>query len=1029
MLSSYAVSVLVLHLFNKYTAGLDHPFSVLRSFLHTYMEYPWETHVLTLQGPVPIQSGSYKSSGQKKQYRLAPNKFQNLTNQFQADSHVTSSTYNSGSSVSSHESRGSKSSRGTSAQQRFSIRQCNIQDPVDANNNLGISVTKSNLAAITKALKCGHQHLENLLNDYKVMTEARLAEASIATHGSSGLSETLSTPSSMANNNENFYQNSMESRMYLQNQYENSGLINGVPVRIHAIPVDEVIFENSRKGKRSQSFDSEKERPIRSRDVARLLNPVPPENLGFVGGTITSNPVVIPVSRFDQNSDASTITTPKSTSTSFVTTPRGQSESGVHTEFDSTNSQRIQNLNYITQSHIGPTFESNLLNGSSVAADQPWFLQAFFSTSCWHYMRKNTSVRCDLLDHPMQSCLSTPSVLSRGIAEENSDRPIPQDPDQRYLQFKSDVDPFVTDTARLWKAYQTAIVIRNRVCDGDFEIIGKRKSNYEDSRAKDSLIIADYAVESGVNSADISMDMESVTSIIEEPRKNDISDIVALKSKYHDLETDQSVCNPAEDTSLPQPVYTAAIPLLEPALTSRTASSPIARMDDPACDSSVITTSTAGSSSGKKSQSKPSKGRKNSKRYSLSNAVANSTAAVHLHDCKSPEGKVEHDAQSSSNGSALVEDEHSSTEEDDDDVLGKVNELMVVIYRRVKKGFNVASLCHNFDLSQLPLSARKFAKSSRKYKFSKKGFAKMISKVNISTISTALCAVALVVIVGYSLYHKTYGKSNQETIITSPNILYVNSKNLKDKNIEGGFRPAAIYSPNLFVDETDPEEIGEEIAYLNDYCNEVGSNPRSSRRVCTAKSVLYEESVDYSPGAEVNKVISVAGNSVASASFDYDNSSKASSKNKINKGSKLSHLMQPVTHWVKLGGSISFGDFSKYGSYSSKLGETEDYPEVSYQWTKDGANVSDHNIRSLSPHAQHYVNEFASDPRQKPYFTIRKSKLSDAGHYKCYKYAGNERYLIAETIIQISSKWKFAVATFPFDIFHSPYLTYHYSRC
>ena len=43
MLSSYALSVLVLYLFNIYTWNkLDHPLAVLRAFLRTYYTFPWE---------------------------------------------------------------------------------------------------------------------------------------------------------------------------------------------------------------------------------------------------------------------------------------------------------------------------------------------------------------------------------------------------------------------------------------------------------------------------------------------------------------------------------------------------------------------------------------------------------------------------------------------------------------------------------------------------------------------------------------------------------------------------------------------------------------------------------------------------------------------------------------------------------------------------------------------------------------------------------------------------------------------------
>eukprot|EP00605_Chrysophyceae_sp_TOSAG23-4_P002963 GSChrysophyteH1.ASY1.ANO1.3265.1 assembled CDS len=107
MLSSYAVSVLVLYLFNRYPA-LNHPLSVLTAFLHTYAHFPWESCVLTLHGPQPIQNG-----------------------------HTGSISY-----------------------RRFPIRSCNIQDPVDPANNLGYSVSRSNLAQIELSLRGGQRVIE-----------------------------------------------------------------------------------------------------------------------------------------------------------------------------------------------------------------------------------------------------------------------------------------------------------------------------------------------------------------------------------------------------------------------------------------------------------------------------------------------------------------------------------------------------------------------------------------------------------------------------------------------------------------------------------------------------------------------------------------------------------------------------------------------------------------------------------------------------------------------------------------------------
>ena len=131
MLSSYAVSILVLYVFNKYTANLTHPFSVLRSFLYTYANFRWDNVVLTVSGPVPIHR--LGSGGD------AHNKFQPLLAQF----HSLLS--------------------GSGDLNAFAYRACNILDPIDHSNNLGVSISRQNLAIFDRILKNGCAHLESVL--------------------------------------------------------------------------------------------------------------------------------------------------------------------------------------------------------------------------------------------------------------------------------------------------------------------------------------------------------------------------------------------------------------------------------------------------------------------------------------------------------------------------------------------------------------------------------------------------------------------------------------------------------------------------------------------------------------------------------------------------------------------------------------------------------------------------------------------------------------------------------------------------
>jgi hypothetical protein len=145
MLSSYSLSILILYLFNKFTTNLNHPFSVLRSFLFTYSGFQWDKYVLTLDGPIPIQNGTMAPPNTNT---IRHNRFQALLLQFRDILHPIALN----NSI------------------RFPLRACCIQDPIDLSNNLGMSVSKINLGILDRTLKNGHQHFESLLQWHPRMT-------------------------------------------------------------------------------------------------------------------------------------------------------------------------------------------------------------------------------------------------------------------------------------------------------------------------------------------------------------------------------------------------------------------------------------------------------------------------------------------------------------------------------------------------------------------------------------------------------------------------------------------------------------------------------------------------------------------------------------------------------------------------------------------------------------------------------------------------------------------------------------------
>lgn len=221
MLSSSSLSIMVLYLFSKFRNALRHPFHVLRMFLFFYQNFPWETHVLTLEGPKVIHvggSGSNNSNvnGNSKsgtsatagtpgagiaaatangnfspsilneyekefacenvfeeilnpliykfqlfQQNQAKQKLKQQQQQQQLQQQQIDPTLSSSSS--------SSFSSSININNRFPLRLVNIQDPIDKTNNLSYSMSRTNLQIISKALLLGYQSIEGyfiMLNQF-----------------------------------------------------------------------------------------------------------------------------------------------------------------------------------------------------------------------------------------------------------------------------------------------------------------------------------------------------------------------------------------------------------------------------------------------------------------------------------------------------------------------------------------------------------------------------------------------------------------------------------------------------------------------------------------------------------------------------------------------------------------------------------------------------------------------------------------------------------------------------------------------
>lgn len=180
-LTSYGLSVMVLHLFASKASADDlvHPLDVFIRFFEVYSEFDWARNCLTLDGPVPFGSarqprpgGGSKGEGGKKSRlqplvrrvlaELSPSVEKEKEKEKAARRGRRASKFGRSSDGRDEDSSasGADSSGLSGASPHFPRRDCNIQDPLNALNNLGHSVTKENLKALRRALEQGRRQLE-----------------------------------------------------------------------------------------------------------------------------------------------------------------------------------------------------------------------------------------------------------------------------------------------------------------------------------------------------------------------------------------------------------------------------------------------------------------------------------------------------------------------------------------------------------------------------------------------------------------------------------------------------------------------------------------------------------------------------------------------------------------------------------------------------------------------------------------------------------------------------------------------------
>ena len=165
---------MVIYLFNKYTSNFQHPFSVLRVFLYYYSTFDWENYAICIEGPVPIQLvNSYEEKLMYLKSISCINRFEEVVTYIQSTINpqqqhtTTANNYNN--TTTNNNNNNTNTNNNNNNTNTFAIRALNIIDPVDSNNNLGYSVSKSNVYLMKDSMCRASSYLETLMTQHPSM--------------------------------------------------------------------------------------------------------------------------------------------------------------------------------------------------------------------------------------------------------------------------------------------------------------------------------------------------------------------------------------------------------------------------------------------------------------------------------------------------------------------------------------------------------------------------------------------------------------------------------------------------------------------------------------------------------------------------------------------------------------------------------------------------------------------------------------------------------------------------------------------
>jgi len=204
LLSTYAITVLILFILNAYYDELETPLQVLIKFFEYFSDFDWDYygigiqgaflldnsngivspnhHIVAPQSSTPLLSGS--SSLQSATSEHSSSSSQSQKNETAAHPHYSHATSTTAASVKNSHStindptliqhnfvctdeflKECVDRYGITTDRPFQRKFFNILDPARADNNLGRSVSRSNYLRICKVFKKGYNTLRQILND------------------------------------------------------------------------------------------------------------------------------------------------------------------------------------------------------------------------------------------------------------------------------------------------------------------------------------------------------------------------------------------------------------------------------------------------------------------------------------------------------------------------------------------------------------------------------------------------------------------------------------------------------------------------------------------------------------------------------------------------------------------------------------------------------------------------------------------------------------------------------------------------